>query len=83
MPSGFKDYCIVEYVGGMAEQMNSMLKTLIIITLIYYLLKGLIYFAMWQMTYKVQERALEEKRKREEKRLAKREKVDDRDLPIE
>ncbi|MEN6463334.1 MAG: hypothetical protein ABFC94_18440 [Syntrophomonas sp.] len=53
--------------------MNNMLRTLIIITLIYYLLKGLIYIALWQATYKVQEKAMEEKRKRQEKRLAKSE----------
>ncbi|MGI5920576.1 MAG: hypothetical protein ACOX6I_02465 [Syntrophomonadaceae bacterium] len=54
--------------------MSDMLRTLIIITLVYYLVKGLIYLAMWQMTYKVQERALEEKRKKAEKRLSKRNK---------
>lgn len=57
--------------------MNSMLKTLIIITLVYYLLKGLIYLAMWQATYKVQERAFEEKRKRQEKKSAKKEKTNE------
>lgn len=63
--------------------MNSMVKTLIIITLVYYLLKGLVYLAMWQATYKVQERALEQKRKRSEKRQAKREKVvvDKKNMP--
>jgi hypothetical protein len=54
-----------------------MLRSLIIITLIYYLLKGLIYLAMWQATYKVQERAFEQKRKREEKRLAKKARINE------
>ncbi len=52
-----------------------MLKTLIILVLIYYLLKGLIYIVLWQATYKIQERALEAKAKkqaeREERRKAK------------
>lgn len=51
--------------------MENMLKTLIIITLIYYLVKGLLYLAMWQMTYKVQERQLEEKEKKKAKRMEK------------
>lgn len=37
--------------------MNSMLKYLIIITLMYYFLKGLIYLLLWQTTKKVEERA--------------------------
>ncbi|NLJ71711.1 MAG: hypothetical protein GX333_01710 [Syntrophomonadaceae bacterium] len=55
--------------------MDDMLKTLIILVLIYYLLKGLIYIVLWQATYKIQERALEAKAKkqaeREERRKAK------------
>jgi len=45
--------------------MESIAKTLIIITLVYYLIKGLIYLVLWQATYKIQERALAEKRKRQ------------------
>lgn len=37
--------------------MENMIKTLIIITLIYYLIKGLIYLAFWQATYKIEENA--------------------------
>lgn len=50
-----------------------MLKTLIIVTLIYYLLKGLIYLVLWQTTYKVQERALAAKAKAKEKKKAEEE----------
>jgi len=45
-----------------------MAKTLIIITLVYYLIKGLIYLVLWQATYKIQERALAEKKKRKKKK---------------
>jgi hypothetical protein len=48
--------------------MESMAKTLIIITLVYYLIKGLIYLVLWQATYKIQERALAEKKKRKKKK---------------
>ena len=48
--------------------MENMLKTLIIITLIFYLLKGLIYLILWQTTYRVQQKALEAKAKRLEKK---------------
>jgi hypothetical protein len=47
--------------------MNDLLKYLIIVTLAYYLIKGLLYLLMWQMTYKVQEKALD-KKKKEQKR---------------
>jgi hypothetical protein len=50
--------------------MESMLKTLIVVTLIYYLIKGLIYLLLWQATYKVQENALAAKNKRKNKRDA-------------
>lgn len=46
--------------------MDDMLKTLIIIVLIYYLLKGLIYLILWQATYKIQEKALAAKAKKKE-----------------
>lgn len=48
---------------------NSLLKTLIVVTLAYYLIKGLIYLLLWQTTYKLQEKALERKRKKQEERL--------------
>lgn len=47
-----------------------MLKSLIIVTLIYYLFKGLIYLILWQATYKVQERSLAAKAKEKAKRDA-------------
>lgn len=50
--------------------MNSMVKMLIIVTLIYYLLKGLIYLMLWIATHKVEENALERQRKRRERRAA-------------
>lgn len=50
--------------------MNSMVKMLIIVTLIYYLLKGLIYLMLWIATHKVEENALERQRKRREQRAA-------------
>jgi hypothetical protein len=46
---------------------NELLKYLIIVTLIYYLLKGLIYLLLWQTTYRVQQRALEAKKKEKAK----------------
>mgnify|MGYP000895086422 CR=1 FL=1 len=47
---------------------NELLKYLIIVTLVYYLLKGLIYLLLWQTTKRVEQRALEAKRKEKEKR---------------
>lgn len=55
------------------NQMNDLLKYLIIVTLAYYLIKGLLYLLMWQMTYKVQEKALAEKRKQKERRRIQKE----------
>lgn len=46
--------------------MNSMVKMLIIVTLIYYFLKGLIYLMLWIATHKVEENARERQRKRRE-----------------
>ncbi|HBQ86680.1 MAG TPA: hypothetical protein DER33_07685 [Syntrophomonas sp.] len=51
--------------------MNSMVKMLIIVTLIYYFLKGLIYLMLWIATHKVEENARERKRKRHEQIKAK------------
>lgn len=48
--------------------MNSTLKYLIVVTLIYYFVKGLIYLLLWQTTYKVEERARERIAKEKEKR---------------
>lgn len=56
-----------------------MLKTLIIVTLIYYLLKGLIYLILWQTTYKVQQRALAAKAKEKEKKKIEKEIWHDRE----
>jgi hypothetical protein len=50
--------------------MNSMVKMLIIVTLIYYLLKGLIYLMLWIATHKVEENARNRKRKQRELRAA-------------
>lgn len=52
---------------------NPLLKTLIIVGLAYYLIKGLIYLLLWQTTYKLQQNALERKRQKREARLKKRE----------
>ena len=48
--------------------MNPILKTLIIVTAVYYLVKGLIYLVLWQTTKKLEERGLEARRKAREKR---------------
>jgi len=48
--------------------MDKVLKYLIIITLAYYLIKGLLYLLLWQMTYKVQEKAMAAKKKEIEKK---------------
>lgn len=53
--------------------MNDLLKYLIIVTLAYYLVKGLLYLLLWQMTYKVQEKALAEKKKQKERRRIEKE----------
>ncbi len=52
--------------------MNDMLKYLIIITLCYYLVKGLIYLILWQATKKVEEKAREFKKKEQKQRKFKR-----------
>ncbi|MEN6328032.1 MAG: hypothetical protein ABFD18_17705 [Syntrophomonas sp.] len=60
--------------------MNSMLKHLIIITLIYYFLKGLIYLLLWETTKKVEERARAEKaKKKAEREMQRRIWVDEED----
>lgn len=51
--------------------MNSMVKMLIIVTLIYYFLKGLIYLMLWIATHKVEENARDRQRKRREQIRAK------------
>jgi len=53
--------------------MNDLLKYLIIVTLAYYLVKGLLYLMLWQMTYKVQEKSLVEKKKQKERRKIEKE----------
>ena len=49
--------------------MNDMLKYLIIITLCYYLVKGLIYLILWQATKKVEQHAREAKKKQKPKKF--------------
>lgn len=46
----------------------SLAKYLIIITLAYYLVKGLIYLLLWQTTYKIEERAREMKKQKQKKK---------------
>ena len=61
-------------MGELCEnQMNDLLKYLIIVTLAYYLVKGLLYLMLWQMTYKVQEKSLAEKKKQKERRKVEKE----------
>jgi hypothetical protein len=48
--------------------MNDMLKYLIIVTLCYYLVKGLIYLILWQATKKVEEKAREYKNRSKPKK---------------
>lgn len=52
---------------------NELLKYLIIVTLCYYLLKGLIYLLLWQTTKRVQESALAAKQKEKDKRKKEKE----------
>lgn len=52
--------------------MNPLLKTLIIGTLIYYLVKGLIYLLLWQATVKMEQRGKERKQREKEKRMKQR-----------
>lgn len=49
--------------------MNDTLKYLIIVTLCYYLVKGLIYLLLWQATHKVEEKAREFKQKSKKHKL--------------
>jgi len=51
--------------------MNDMMKYLIIVTLCYYLVKGLIYLILWQATYKVEERAKDLQNKKKKNKQAK------------
>ncbi len=52
--------------------MNDMAKYLIIITLCYYLVKGLIYLILWQATKKVEEKAREYKKKEQKQKKFRR-----------
>jgi len=52
---------------------NELLKYLIIVTLCYYLLKGLIYLLLWQTTKRVQQNALAAKQREKEKRKKEKE----------
>lgn len=53
--------------------MSSLAKTLLILVLIYYLFKGIVYLIMWQATVKMAENVQEEKRLHREKRYQDRE----------
>ena len=53
--------------------MSSLAKTLIILVLIYYLFKGIVYLIMWQATVKMAENVQEQKRQHREKRYQDRE----------
>lgn len=52
---------------------NELLKYLIIVTLCYYLLKGLIYLLLWQTTKRVQQNALAAKQREKDKRKKEKE----------
>ncbi|HCF50926.1 MAG TPA: hypothetical protein DER60_11640 [Syntrophomonas sp.] len=52
--------------------MNEMIRILIIIVLIYYLVKGLLYLLFWQAAVRSEARGLEMKRKRMEMRERKK-----------
>ncbi|MGI5879638.1 MAG: hypothetical protein ACOX6L_03465 [Syntrophomonadaceae bacterium] len=53
--------------------MGSLAKTLLILVLIYYLFKGIIYLIMWQATVKMAENVKEQKQQHREKRYQDRE----------
>ena len=52
--------------------MSDLIRILIIIVLIYYLVKGLLYLLFWQAALRTEARGLEKKRKRMEVRERKR-----------
>ena len=53
--------------------MSPLAKTLLILVLIYYLFKGIVYLIMWQATVKMAENLQEQKRQHREKRYQDRE----------
>ena len=53
--------------------MSPLAKTLLILVLIYYLFKGIIYLIMWQATVKMAENVQEQRRQHREKRYQDRE----------
>lgn len=53
--------------------MSPLAKTLLILVLIYYLFKGIVYLIMWQATVKMAENVQEQKRQHREKRYQDRE----------
>lgn len=53
--------------------MEDWVRYLIIITLAYYLVKGLLYLLLWKATYVVQEKSLAQKLKRKKQRQAENE----------
>ncbi|MGI6413279.1 MAG: hypothetical protein ACOXZ5_06485 [Syntrophomonadaceae bacterium] len=56
----------------MATDAHSILKILIIATLIYYLIKSLLYIALWHATLKIEEKALKAQQKRRERTALRR-----------
>jgi len=52
--------------------MSDVIRILIVIVLIYYLVKGLLYLLFWQATVRLEARGMEMKRKRMEMRERKR-----------
>lgn len=53
--------------------MSPLAKTLLILVLIYYLFKGIVYLIMWQATVKMAENVQEQRRQHREKRYQDRE----------
>lgn len=59
--------------------MNDVLRLFIIVVLIYYLIKGLLYLLFWQASMRVEVRGREMKRKRMEMRERRRQRAQQKD----
>ncbi|MGI6433871.1 MAG: hypothetical protein ACOX0F_00600 [Syntrophomonadaceae bacterium] len=59
--------------------MNDVLRLFIIVVLIYYLIKGLLYLLFWQASMRVEERGKEMKRRRIELREKRRQRAQQKD----
>lgn len=59
--------------------MNDVLRLFIIVVLIYYLIKGLLYLLFWQASMRVEVRGKEMKRKRMELRERRRQRAQQKD----